>query len=468
MNSIGASAKLPPQSLAAEMAVLGSTLIEKEAAETALEILNENDFYPENHRIIFQAIISLRKVGRGIDLVTLEEELRKTGNFEAIGGREYLVACINTVVTAAHVEHYSAIVRDKSALRRLISALSSSQADCYSEREPSIILDDAQARILGVTVTQSGKAFVDSKSMMHDAIDQIEKLHKDKRRITGVRTGFAELDAITAGLQCGDLILIAARPSQGKTALALSIAANVITGPKPVGIGFLSMEMSESAISSRLIAMEAGMSLHDVRRGYFKTALWTNLTNAAARIAAGPLFVDDSSNLSVLEIRRRLRTLARHMSKTGTPLGMVIIDYIQIMRGSSTRVENRQLEVAEISRGLKALAKDLNVPVIALSQLSRRVEENTRTDGRPRLSDLRDSGALEQDADVVMLIYREGASKPKDPSIDQSKAEIIIAKQRQGATGSVPLRFNSDLARFENIGTAANDSDDWSQGSFNE
>lgn len=256
---------------------------------------------------------------------------------------------------------------------------------------------------------------------------------------------------MTSGFQRGDLILIAARPSQGKT---------------PVGVGLFSMEMSESAIASRLVASGARINLHDVRRGYLPANRWSALTNAAARIAEGPLHVDDSSYLTVLEVRRRVRILARDLAKTAAPLGLVIVDYIQIMQGGSNRPENRQQEVSEISRGLKSLAKDLNVPVVALSQLSRRVEDSARGDGRPRLSDMRDSGALEQDADLVMMIYHPALAKPNDPPVDPHSAEIIIAKQRQGPVGDVPLRFSRAIARFENPDSAGEGDGEAVQTSF--
>ncbi len=444
------------------MAVVGAMLIEKEAVLTAQEILDESDFYDLPARAAFSSAAALAARDRPVDLLTVAEELRKGGRLDAAGGAEFLAKCVDRVATAAHVEHYARIVREKAELRRLIGALTSSLTDCYCEKASEVLSEEAQARISAAVAARGGKSFADAKALMRGALDDIERLHRDKRRVTGVTTGFRALDEMTSGFHKGDLILIAARPSQGKTALALSIAMNAALSEQAVGVAFMSMEMRKSEIGSRLIAAEARMSLQDVRRGYFQHSKWAGLTSAAARIADARFYIDDSPNLTVQEIRRRVRTLAREAAHGGRPLGLVVIDYIQIMKGSSSRVENRQLEVSEMSRGLKALARDLDLPVVALSQLSRRAEEKTRVDGRPQLSDLRDSGALEQDADLVMLIYREAAAKPNDPSVDQAKAEVIIAKQRQGPTGSVFLRFSRELARFED--PAPDDGGPWQDG----
>jgi replicative DNA helicase len=446
---------IPPNSSDAEMAVLGSMMIEKDATERALEILDESQFYVNSHRIIFRVIEELHRGNKAADLRTVSEELRRIQKLEELGGIRLLMDMLDKVVTSAHVEHYARIVHDKAVLRELIASATRILKDCYSEKEPALLLDESQAHIMSVAQRQTSNKFANTKDLMLEALENIELLHKNKRSVTGIATGFKLLDTMTAGLHPGNLILIAGRPGHGKTSLAMNIAANVILQQKPQAVAFFSMEMSKADISSRLIACEAGISLQKVRSGFFKREQWSALTNAAARLAETPLFIDDSAGLSVLEVRGRTRRLANELQQKGKSLSLVIIDYLQLMHGASRRMENRQQEVAEISRGLKFLARDLGIPVIALSQLSRRSEDKARTDGRPQLSDLRDSGSLEQDADVVAFIFREAASRPHDPSLDQKKAEIILAKQRQGPTGVVPVYFDPELTRFGSLDASA-------------
>ena len=446
---------IPPNAPEAEMAVLGSMMIEKDAVERALEILDETSFYKDSHKALFRVLAALHRSDKGIDVVTVSEELRRTGGLDAIGGGAYLADLINKVTTAAHVEYYARIVQEKAVLRELISCATRIVVDCYSEKETAVLLDESQAQILSVAQRQTSNKFTNAADMMHGALERIEKLHKSKNSVTGVATGFRALDTMTAGLHPGNLILIAGRPGHGKTSLAMNIASNVIFQKESRAVAFFSMEMAKEDIASRLIATHAGISLQKVRSGYFKREHWTDLTTAASRLSETSLFIDDSCNLSVLEVRGRTRRLANDLRLKGKTLSLVIIDYLQLMRGASRRAENRQQEVAEISRGLKFLARDLGIPVIALSQLSRRVEDKARTDGRPQLSDLRDSGSLEQDADVVAFIFREAASRPHDPSLDQKKAEIILAKQRQGPTGVIPVHFDPDLTRFGNLDMTA-------------
>ena len=432
------------------MAVLGSMLIENEAVAKALERVEDGDFYKDAHRTIFAAIQALFTRGAAADLVTVGEELRARGVIGEIGGVQYLSECVHKVSTAAHVEHYADLVREKSILRQLINAATRIVGDCHSEKDPELLLDEAQEHIMQVAQKQTTSGFVNVGDLAHQVIEEIELLHQKKEAVTGVGTGLTKFDRMTSGFQKGDLVLIAARPSQGKTALALNIAAHVVL-EKKLPVAFFSMEMSRSAIMQRLIASEARVNLFEVRSGFFKRERWTHLTNAAARLSDSPLFIDDMPGLSVLEVRGRARRLASDLARKGTPLAMIMIDYLQLMRGASRRVESRQQEVSEISRGLKFIARELKIPVVALSQLSRRVEEKGRADGKPQLSDLRESGALEQDADLVAFIFREAAFKPGDPTVDESKAEIIIAKQRQGPTGSVEVRFNRDVTRFDNL-----------------
>lgn len=443
-------ARLPPQALEAEMAVLGSMLIERDAVEKAVDALDEKDFYQDSHRRIFAALRGLFSRGDAVDVVTAGEELRKLKQLDEVGGMQALTELVHKVSTAAHVEYYARLVKEKSILRELINTATGVVTSCYAEaKEPAQLLDEAQAAILKVSERQTLHGVVQAKDLAHEVIEKIELAHNRKERVTGVPSGLKLFDEMTTGFQRSDLILIAARPSQGKTALAMNIAANVVLADKPKPVLVFSMEMSRHAIMERFIASEARVNLQQVRTGFFPRNRWTDLTNAAARISEAPLYVADSPGLSVLTIRSRSRQLDSELKRKGQELGLIIIDYLQLIRGTSFRMESRQQEVSEISRGLKFLARDLNIPVIALSQLSRRPEEKGRADGRPQLSDLRESGALEQDADLVAFIYRESYYKPNDPSLD-NKAEIIIAKQRQGPTGTVKVSFIRDHTRFGN------------------
>src|SRR3989338_5957919 len=445
--------QLPPQALEAEMAVLGSMLIERDAVEKAVDVLNEKDFYQESNRKIFRVLKDLSNRGDAVDVVTAGTELRKLKQLDEVGGMDALTALINNVATAAHVDYYARLVQEKSILRELINTATSVVSACYHEaKEPKIILDEAQASILKVAERQSLRGVIEAKDLAHEVIEQIELAHNRKQAVTGVASGLKEFDRLTAGFQKSDLILIAARPSQGKTALALNIAANVVLSDSASPVLVFSFEMSKHAIMERFIASEARVNLQQVRNGFFPRSRWTDLTNSAARFSEAPLYIVDSPGLSVLAIRSISRQLASELRRKGKNLSLVIVDYLQLIRGSSFRAESRQQEGSEISRGLKFLARDLNIPVVALSQLSRRPEEKGRVDGRPQLSDLRESGALEQDADLVMFIWRESLLKPDDPEL-KNKAEIIVAKQRQGPTASVPVSFIREHTRFGNATT---------------
>ncbi len=432
------------------MAVLGSMMIERDAVEKAVDVLEDKDFYQDAHRKIYRACKEIFARGDGVDLVTVGEELRRGKLLEDVGGTAYLTELIHKVATAAHVDYYAKLVREKSILREMITAATQIVTNCYGEaKEPQHLLDEAQAAIMKVAERQGTSQVVESKDLAHEVIEQIELAANKKQAVTGVASGLKDIDRMTSGFQKSDLILIGARPSQGKTALALNIAANIVLGDEPAPVLFFSLEMSRHAIMQRFIASEARVSLQSVRNGFFPRNKWTDLTNAAARFSEAPLAVCDMSSLSVLNVRSIARQWAAEQRRRGRKPGLVMIDYLQLMRGSSSRNENRQQEVSEISRGLKFLARDLDVPVIALSQLSRRTEDKGRTDQKPMLSDLRESGALEQDADLIMFIYRESYYKRNDPTLE-NKAEIIIAKQRQGPTGDVPLAFIREYTRFEN------------------
>lgn len=438
---------LPPQALEAEMAVLGSMLIEREAAEKALDALHENDFYLDAHKRVFKAVFSLFNGGQAVDLVTVSEELRKKGDLDSVGGGAFLAELIAKVTTAAHVEHYARLVKEKAILRNLITAATGVVTACYTqEKDTKVILDEAQASIMKVSETQALHGVVAAKEIVHEVVDQIEKAVHSKNDVTGVPTGLRAFDRMTTGFQKSDLILIAARPSMGKTAFAQNIIAHVVL-EKNAPVLFFSLEMNRHAIMQRFIAAEAKVNLKDIRTGYFRRDRWQDLTNAAARFAEAPLFINDNPGMTVFSVRAITRQLQSRLKQDGKNLGMIVIDYLQLLRGGGGRSENRQQEVSEISRGLKQLARELNVPVIALSQLSRASEDKTRLDNKPKLSDLRESGSLEQDADLVTLIHREGYYKPNDPTLE-NKAQLIIAKQRQGPTGIVDVLFLRDITRF--------------------
>jgi replicative DNA helicase len=439
--------KQQPQALEAEMAVLGSMLIEREAAEKALDLLHETDFYGPAHRRIFKACGELFNAGQAVDLVTVSESLRTRGQLDEIGGQSALAELVHKVTTAAHVEYYARMVKDKAILRELINAATNVVSACYaSEKEPKQLLDEAQASVLKVSERQTLTGVVEAKDIVHEVVEQIEKAVHSKQAVTGVPTGLTAFDKMTTGFQKSDLILIAARPSQGKTALAQNIISHVVLRAK-LPVLFFSLEMNRHAIMQRFIAAEAKVNLKDIRTGYFRRDRWQDLTTAAASFAEAPLFINDNPGMTVFSVRAIARQLQSRLRSEKREMGMVVIDYLQLLRGGGGRNENRQQEVSEISRGLKQLARELNVPVIALSQLSRASEDKTRLDNRPKLSDLRESGSLEQDADLVAMIHREGYYKPNDPTLEK-KAEIIIAKQRQGPTGSVPVVFERDITRF--------------------
>jgi replicative DNA helicase len=437
----------PPQALEAEMAVLGSMLIEREAAEKALDALHETDLYVDAHKRVFRAVFALFNAGQAVDVVTVSEELRRKGDLDAVGGGAFLAELINKVTTAAHVEYYARLVKEKALLRDLISAATGVVTACYSqEKDTKVLMDEAQAAILKVSERQSLHGVVSAKEIVHEVVDQIEKAVHSKQDVTGVASGIRAFDRMTTGFQKSDLILIAARPSMGKTAFAQNIVAHVVL-EKGLPVLFFSLEMNRHAIMQRFIAAEAKVNLKDIRTGFFRRDRWQDLTTAAARFAESPLYINDNPGMTVFSVRAIARQLMSRLKQENKALGMVVIDYLQLLRGGGSRQENRQQEVSEISRGLKQLARELNLPVIALSQLSRASEDKTRTDNRPKLSDLRESGSLEQDADLVALIHREGYYKPNDPTLE-NKAQLIIAKQRQGPTGIVDVLFLRDITRF--------------------
>jgi len=405
-------------------------------------------FYKVAHQIIYRTIAKLFAEGAAVDVVTVAEQLKNEKQLTDIGGAAYLTNLTNIVPTAANVEQYARIVLDKATLRRLISVSTRIVSSCYEQKEEvSTLLDQAEHDIFAIAQSKVEKGFVPISDLVHDVIETVEKLYQNKTHVTGLMTGFREMDVMTSGLQPSTLVIIAARPSMGKTSLALNIAEHVaIQDKKPVAV--FSLEMSREELMFRLLCSEARVDSHKVRRGYLEKKYWNTLTAAASSLAQAPIYVDDASSLSVLEMRARARRLAAELASRGTPLAMIIVDYLQLMQGMG-KPESRQQEISEISRSLKGLARDLRVPLIALSQLSRRTEEKGR-EGPPQLSDLRESGAIEQDADIVAFIYREEVYKPQELDL-QGKAKILIAKQRNGPTGEFELAFIREYTRFENL-----------------
>jgi len=440
--------KTPPQAVESEMAVLGAMLIEREAQARALDLLDEQSFYKPAHQQIFRVIARLFAEGGAVDVVTVGEQLKNQRLLADIGGSSYLTDLTNVLPTAANVEHYARIVKEKAVLRQLIHVATKIVATAYQQQDDvGALLDEAEHSIFSIAQSKAEKGFVSVADLVHDVIETVEKLYQRKSHVTGLATGYAELDTMTSGFQPANLIIIAGRPSMGKTSLAMNIAEHVaIHEKKPVAI--FSLEMSREELMLRMLCSQARVDMHKVRRGYLEKKYWNTLTASASQIAEAPIFIDDSSGLSILEMRARARRLAAEMSAKGTPLALVLVDYLQLMRGMG-KIESRQQEISEISRNLKGLARDLRVPVVALSQLSRRPEEKGR-EGRPQLSDLRESGAIEQDADLVAFIYREEVYKPQEIDV-QGKAKIMIAKQRNGPTGEFELAFIREYTRFENL-----------------
>jgi len=443
--------KTPPQAVEAEKAVLGAMLIEREAQARVLDMLDENAFYNSAHKQIFRTIARLFSAGAAIDVVTVGESLKNEHLLADIGGASYLTDLTNMLPTAANVEHYARLVKEKAILRQLIAVSTRIVTAAYHQQDdPAALLDEAEHQIFSIAQSKAEKGFVVVADLVHDVIETVEKLYQRKAHVTGVGTGFAELDTMTSGLQPSNLIIIAGRPSMGKTSFALNIAEHMaIHDKKPVAV--FSLEMSREELMMRMLCSQARVDSNKVRRGYLEKKYWNTLTASASQIAQAPIYIDDSSSLSVLEMRARARRLAAELNAKGTPLAMIMVDYLQLMRGMG-KIENRQQEISEISRNLKGLARDLRVPVIALSQLSRRPEEKGR-EGKPQLSDLRESGAIEQDADVVAFIYREEVYKPQELDL-QGKAKILIAKQRNGPTGEFELAFIREYTRFENLAPA--------------
>ena len=435
--------RMPPASVEAEQAVLGAMLLKPDAVTTAAEELSADDFYRETHRLIFEAMMELKERTEPVDLVTLTEQLKKADKLAKIGGIPALSLIANSVPTAANVHYHARIVHEKAQLRSLISAATEIAGAAYeSADEVEDIMDNAEKRILAVSSGKRSKDFVPLQEILLDALEQIDLRYNNKGSITGLPTGFTELDHLTAGLQKSDLILVAARPSMGKTAFTLNIAAHVVLRAREP-VAFFSLEMSKEQLVQRLLCSEGRIDSQRLRVGELEEKEWGDLIDTANRLSAAPLYIDDTPSITVMELRSKARRL-----KAEHGLSLIVIDYLQLMQGrASKNGDNRQQEISEISRSLKALARELNVPVIALSQLSRSVE--SRQIKRPMLSDLRESGSLEQDADIVMFLYREDYYDPETEN--KNITEVIIAKHRNGPVDTVDLTFLKQFTKFGNL-----------------
>jgi len=438
------SPKVPPHSLEAEAAVLGGILLDNTALDRVAEHLIAEDFYREAHRKIFRAATELSQRSEPIDLLTLTEALKTRGELPEVGGAGYVSELADRAMSTANIQFHARIVREKAILRGLIATASEIVARGYEARdEVTRFVDEAEQAIYQIAEKKTRASFTRVGDMITDTFRQIEQLYERKEMVTGVATGFTDLDRMTAGLQPSDLIIVAGRPSMGKTSFCLNIAEHVAI-EKGIGVAVFSLEMSKEQLVLRMLCSQARVDLSKVRTGYLAQKDFPRLAEAAGRIHDAPIYVDDTPALSALELRAKARRLKRMKEAN---LGLVIVDYLQLMRGSSSRDESREQEISQISGGLKALAKELRLPVIALSQLNRQVEG--RNPPKPRMADLRESGAIEQDADVIAFIYRDEVYNQQ--SRDQGIAEILVAKQRNGPIGDVRVSFRSEYTRFENL-----------------
>ena len=437
--------RVPPHSVEAEQAVLGGLMLDSSAWDAVADRVTAGDFYRRDHQLIFGAIAELANRSEPCDAVILSEFLERRGELGDTGGLIYLATLARDTPSAANIRTYAEIVRERAQLRGLIRVGGEIAASVFEAegQSASALIDDAERRVFEIAESgrKSGSGFVPLKDILGATIDRLDMLHQSQGELTGVSTGFADLDKMTAGLQPGDLIIIAGRPSMGKTTLALNIAENAAIGKKKVPVAVFSMEMSREQLAFRMISSLGRVNQSSLRTGSFAGEEWAQINSAISLMKSAPIYIDDSGALSPTEVRARARRLKREHD-----VGMVVIDYLQLMQVPGNK-ENRATEISEISRGLKALAKELGVPVIALSQLNRSVEQ--RTDKRPVMSDLRESGAIEQDADVIMLIYREEVYEPS--TTRKGIADIIIAKQRNGPTGDVQLTFLGEYTKFENM-----------------
>ncbi len=435
--------RIPPQNVEAEQAVLGSILLKADTFGKVLEILRPEDFYKDGHKLIFEVMIDLFEKNEPQDVLTVSNLLRDTNRLEEAGGATYLATLTSIVPVTSNISSYAKIIREKSILRKLIAVNTDIAARCYEEQNDiDILVDQAEQAIFDIAGKKSGQNFTPIKSIVPEAFATVEQLYQRKELITGVPTGYIDIDRMTAGLQPSDLIIVAARPSMGKTSFAMNIAQNAALVEK-TGVAVFSLEMSKEQLVMRLLSSAGRIDSQRIRTGKLQKEDWAKLTRAVGMLSEAPIFIDDTPAISVLEMRAKVRRLAAQHD-----IGLIIVDYLQLMRGRGA-IENRTQEISEISRSLKALAKEHNVPVIALSQLNRGLE--SRTDKRPMMSDLRESGAIEQDADVICFIYRDEVYNKSEDNPDRGIAEIIIGKQRNGPTGITKLTFIKEFTMFENM-----------------
>jgi replicative DNA helicase len=432
--------RMPPQAVDAEQAVLGAILIVGEGISRVVDVIKPEYFYRKSHQIIFATMLDLYEQSEPIDIVTVSQSLKDEGKLENVGGRQYIADLAMSVATTANLDYYARIVSEKALLRNLIKAGSEIVSSCYEETDADHAIDKAEQLIFGLAERRGLQQLVHIKHIVEDSFAKIEERYENKDQLSGVPTGFYDLDTMTSGFQASDLVIVAARPSMGKTAFVLNVAQHVAVEHK-VPVAIFSLEMSKEQLVQRMLCAQAEIDANRLRTGFLQNNDWQKLARAMGYLGEAPIFIDDSAVVTSLEIRAKCRRLkAEHKQ-----LGMVIIDYIQLMQGRKA-TDNRVQEVSEISRSLKTLARELEVPVIALSQLSRAVE--ARQNKRPMLSDLRESGSIEQDADIVMFIYRDEYYNPETEH--RGEAEIIIAKQRNGPTGTVELLYQSSITRFLN------------------
>lgn len=437
------SHKLPPQHLEAEQSVLGGMLIENEAIPKVMEILSPDDFYREAHRKIYDSLLDISERNEPADLITLTNELRKKEHLDAVGGASYITTLIDSVVTAANIEYYARIIKEKSVLRKLIETSTNIITESYEDRgDVESLLDQAEQAIFQISENRVRPSFYPIREIVKASFKTIERLFEKKELVTGVPSGFKDLDQRTAGFQPSDLIIVAGRPSMGKTAFCLNVAQYAAI-EKKIPVAIFSLEMSKEQLVIRMLCSEAQVEGHRLRTGFLTESDWPRLTLAAGNLSDAPIYIDDTAALTVLETRAKARRLNAEFG-----LGLIVIDYLQLMKGRS-RVESRQQEISEISRSLKALSKELNVPVIAVSQLSRKTEE--RQGMRPQLADLRESGAIEQDADLILFIYRDEVYNRAEDNPNRGKAEVIIGKQRNGPIGKIDLAYFDKFTTFKDI-----------------
>lgn len=435
--------RVPPQNLEAEQSVLGGIMVDPNALDRVIDIVNENDFYKAAHRKIFLAILGLRQRNQPVDLLTVTSWLRDSGDLESIGGPAYIATVIDQTPSSANITYYSEIVKEKSTLRRLIDTCGDVVEKAYSQgfEDMEKFLNETEAGIFQISERAKTVGLIPASQLIRQSLDRIEYLYNQKSNITGVPSGFPDVDKFTSGFQPGDLVILAARPSMGKTAFALNIAQNVTLREKK-SVALFTLEMSQEQVMMRMLGSEAHVSLSDLRVGRVADSIWPKLISVASKFSEAPLYIDDTSGISPYEVRAKCRRL-----KAQKGLDMVIVDYLQIM-DLKTKVESRERAISEISRNMKALAKELGVPVLVLSQINRGVEG--RNDRRPMISDLRESGAIEQDADVIAMIYRD-EYYDRDNSENKGVAEIIIGKQRNGPVGVAKLAWLSQYGTFASL-----------------